>query len=243
MAHSPRTRRGGQAAGPVRRRRKATRAGRLRECRHERRRHRHLLAERQPRPPGPGPPPPGLVVRRRSGGRRRDPRPLRRPGAACLRARAHGLAGQAGGGRWPWSCSSTSSRGTSIAARSEPMRARLAPSKSSAMPSTGGSTGGCTRSRGSGSTTRSTTPRKSRNRTAGSSSACAAPTRRSGLAGLRGTESIEGWTRHRDTVARFGRFPHRNAVLGRDSTAEELAHLAADDRRFGQGPPATDAAG
>ena len=55
--------------------------------------------------------------------------------------------------------------------------------------------------------------------------------------------SIEGWTRHRDTVARFGRFPHRNAVLGRDSTAEELAHLAADGRRFGQGPPATDAGG
>ena len=55
--------------------------------------------------------------------------------------------------------------------------------------------------------------------------------------------SIEGWTRHRDTVARFGRFPHRNAVLGRDSTAAELAHLAADGRRFGQGPPATDAAG
>ena len=50
--------------------------------------------------------------------------------------------------------------------------------------------------------------------------------------------SIEGWTRHRDTVARFGRFPHRNAVLGRDSTPEERAHLAADGRRFGQGLPA-----
>ena len=47
--------------------------------------------------------------------------------------------------------------------------------------------------------------------------------------------SIAGWTRHRDTVARFGRFPHRNAVLGRDSTAEELAYLAADGRTFGQG--------
>ena len=55
--------------------------------------------------------------------------------------------------------------------------------------------------------------------------------------------SIEGWTRHRDTVARFGRFPHRNAVLGRDSTAEELAHLAADGRSFGQGPPATEVGG
>lgn len=47
--------------------------------------------------------------------------------------------------------------------------------------------------------------------------------------------SIQGWTRHRDIVARFGRFPHRNAVLGRDSTAEELAHMAAGGESFGQG--------
>jgi uncharacterized protein (DUF924 family) len=31
--------------------------------------------------------------------------------------------------------------------------------------------------------------------------------------------------RHRDIVARFGRFPHRNAILGRDSTPEEQAFL------------------
>lgn len=31
--------------------------------------------------------------------------------------------------------------------------------------------------------------------------------------------------RHRDIVARFGRFPHRNAILGRASTAEEEAFL------------------
>lgn len=31
---------------------------------------------------------------------------------------------------------------------------------------------------------------------------------------------------HRDIIARFGRFPHRNLVLGRASTAEELAFLA-----------------
>ncbi len=31
--------------------------------------------------------------------------------------------------------------------------------------------------------------------------------------------------RHRDIVARFGRFPHRNAVLGRESTAEEREFL------------------
>lgn len=31
--------------------------------------------------------------------------------------------------------------------------------------------------------------------------------------------------RHRDIVARFGRFPHRNAVLGRASTREEVEFL------------------
>lgn len=31
---------------------------------------------------------------------------------------------------------------------------------------------------------------------------------------------------HRDVIARFGRFPHRNPILGRASTAEELAFLA-----------------
>lgn len=31
--------------------------------------------------------------------------------------------------------------------------------------------------------------------------------------------------RHADVVERFGRFPHRNAILGRESTAEELAFI------------------
>ena len=31
--------------------------------------------------------------------------------------------------------------------------------------------------------------------------------------------------RHRQVIARFGRFPHRNAVLGRESTPEELEFL------------------
>jgi len=31
--------------------------------------------------------------------------------------------------------------------------------------------------------------------------------------------------RHRDIVQRFGRFPHRNAILGRDSSPEELDFL------------------
>jgi len=30
---------------------------------------------------------------------------------------------------------------------------------------------------------------------------------------------------HRDIVRRFGRFPHRNTILGRSSSAEELAYL------------------
>ncbi len=28
---------------------------------------------------------------------------------------------------------------------------------------------------------------------------------------------------HRDIIARFGRFPHRNALLGRENTSEEVA--------------------
>ena len=31
--------------------------------------------------------------------------------------------------------------------------------------------------------------------------------------------------KHRDIIARFGRFPHRNAILGRPSSAEELEFL------------------
>ena len=38
------------------------------------------------------------------------------------------------------------------------------------------------------------------------------------------------WAKHhRDIVARFGRFPHRNAILGRESTAEENAWLASEE--------------
>jgi len=48
-------------------------------------------------------------------------------------------------------------------------------------------------------------------------------------------QSITGWTRHRNIVAEFGRFPHRNAVLGRESTAEELAFLDKGAEAFGQG--------
>lgn len=37
--------------------------------------------------------------------------------------------------------------------------------------------------------------------------------------------SLDFAHRHRDIVARFGRFPHRNALLGRVSTPEEAAFL------------------
>ena len=39
---------------------------------------------------------------------------------------------------------------------------------------------------------------------------------------------------HRDIVARFGRFPHRNRHLGRANTPEEEAYLAGDAPSFGQ---------
>jgi uncharacterized protein (DUF924 family) len=39
---------------------------------------------------------------------------------------------------------------------------------------------------------------------------------------------------HRDIVERFGRFPHRNELLGRGNTAEEDEYLAADSPNFGQ---------
>jgi len=39
---------------------------------------------------------------------------------------------------------------------------------------------------------------------------------------------------HAQIIERFGRFPHRNRVLGRASTTEELAWLAVEGQRFGQ---------
>ena len=41
-----------------------------------------------------------------------------------------------------------------------------------------------------------------------------------------GDEEVAKWARHhRDIVRRFGRFPHRNELLGRDSTPDEAAYL------------------
>lgn len=41
-----------------------------------------------------------------------------------------------------------------------------------------------------------------------------------------GDDTTTKWARHhRDIIRRFGRFPHRNAILGRETTAEEQAWL------------------
>lgn len=50
-----------------------------------------------------------------------------------------------------------------------------------------------------------------------------------GLAEQAAHPQFDGFTRyaiaHRDVIAQFGRFPHRNAVLGRDSRTAERAYL------------------
>lgn len=45
-------------------------------------------------------------------------------------------------------------------------------------------------------------------------------------------EELDYAIRHRDIVARFGRFPHRNAILGRAGSAEEIAFLMQPGSRF-----------
>jgi uncharacterized protein (DUF924 family) len=51
------------------------------------------------------------------------------------------------------------------------------------------------------------------------------------LARETGDEDSLKWAKlHRDIIARFGRFPHRNPMLGRQTTAEEQAFL--DDGGF-----------
>jgi uncharacterized protein (DUF924 family) len=50
--------------------------------------------------------------------------------------------------------------------------------------------------------------------------------------------ACEGWLgfarRHQEIIAKFGRFPYRNKVLNRESTAAELEWLAAQPDHFGQ---------
>ena len=45
-------------------------------------------------------------------------------------------------------------------------------------------------------------------------------------------DNLDYAERHQKVIARFGRFPHRNAVLGRESTAEELVFLGQPGSRF-----------
>ncbi len=45
-------------------------------------------------------------------------------------------------------------------------------------------------------------------------------------------EAIASALRHREIVARFGRFPHRNEILGRESTPEETAFLKQPNSSF-----------
>jgi uncharacterized protein (DUF924 family) len=45
---------------------------------------------------------------------------------------------------------------------------------------------------------------------------------------------LEYARQHLELIARFGRFPHRNRILGRASTAEEDAYLAEGGTTFGQ---------
>ncbi len=53
------------------------------------------------------------------------------------------------------------------------------------------------------------------------------------LAAFDETRELHVWAqKHLDIIRRFGRFPHRNALLGRDSTEEEIAFLKQPGSRF-----------
>ena len=47
-------------------------------------------------------------------------------------------------------------------------------------------------------------------------------------------EALEWAENHRSLIRQFGRFPHRNAILGRESTPEEQAYLKKNGESFGQ---------
>jgi len=46
--------------------------------------------------------------------------------------------------------------------------------------------------------------------------------------------SLDAAVQHRDVIARFGRFPHRNDALGRESTPEEVEWLDTEGSDFDQ---------
>jgi uncharacterized protein (DUF924 family)/predicted GNAT family acetyltransferase len=45
-------------------------------------------------------------------------------------------------------------------------------------------------------------------------------------------DALDYARRHRDVIVRFGRFPHRNEILGRESTPEEIEFLKQPGSRF-----------
>ena len=47
-------------------------------------------------------------------------------------------------------------------------------------------------------------------------------------------ENVRYAEQHRVIIAQFGRFPHRNRILQRDSTAAEIAYLTDGGQNFGQ---------
>jgi uncharacterized protein (DUF924 family) len=49
---------------------------------------------------------------------------------------------------------------------------------------------------------------------------------------LNDEDSVKYMTMHRDIIARFGRFPHRNQILGRESTPEEIEFLKGPNSSF-----------
>ncbi len=51
------------------------------------------------------------------------------------------------------------------------------------------------------------------------------------------SQCVSAGEEHRDVIRRFGRFPHRNAVLGRTSSAEEIA-FSENHHGWGQGTAA-----
>ena len=50
--------------------------------------------------------------------------------------------------------------------------------------------------------------------------------------GLGNADTLDYEKKHRDVIARFGRYPKRNAALGRHSTAEEEAYIASAEGMF-----------
>jgi len=53
-----------------------------------------------------------------------------------------------------------------------------------------------------------------------------------GLAASGAPEPLEWAQKHFDVIRRFGRFPHRNEILGRESTIEEVEFLRQPGSRF-----------